>query len=109
MRKHSYSCCWLFQSLKIRKEIVNVRLSELVEQFAMRREGILQLDFDAIAREGPIPTGGVAQSNHKIISMLQRTLDLFAGGKRHHGHAAVGVADAGIEHARLEIDGRVLG
>ena len=41
----------LFQTFQIRKEVMNIRLRELIEQFAMRSQGVLQFDLHAIARE----------------------------------------------------------
>src|ERR1700704_6371619 len=41
----------LFQTFQIRKEVVNIRLRESIEQFAMGSQGILQFDLHAIARE----------------------------------------------------------
>jgi hypothetical protein len=40
---------FLFQSLKIGKEVVNIGLREFVEQVAMRGQGILQFHFHLIA------------------------------------------------------------
>src|SRR5467141_4623536 len=113
LRKHSYSSLltlWLFYSLfqtfEISEEVVNIRLRELVEQFAMDCQRILQFNFHPFAQERPIPTGVVAQRNHKIIGVRQRTLDLLAGGQCHY---CDGVLATGIKHARFEINGRVLG
>src|SRR5712691_13499722 len=113
LRKHSHSsllALWLFYSLfqtfEISEEVVNIRLRELVEQFAMDRQRILQFNFHPIAQERPIPTGVVAQRNHKIIRVRQRTLDLLAGGQRHYRD---GVLATGIKHARFEINGGVFG
>src|SRR5467141_3331119 len=113
LRKHSHSsllALWLFYSLfqtfEISEEVVNIRLRELVEQFAMDCQRILQFNFHPFAQERPIPTGVVAQRNHKIIGVRQRTLDLLAGGQRHYRD---GVLATGIKHAGFEIDGGVLG
>src|SRR6266481_2805978 len=107
LRTHSHSrllTLWLlhslFQTFQIRKEVVNIRLPELVEQLAMGSQGILQFNFHSIAQERPIPTGVVAQRNHKIIGVRQRTLDLLARGQRHHYD---NVLAPGIKHARFEI------
>src|SRR6266480_4126121 len=50
------SLFFLLQTLQIGKEVVNIRLSEFVEQFAVGSERIFDLDLHAISREGPIPT-----------------------------------------------------
>src|SRR5207237_10831972 len=82
---HAYVCeqaslllFLLFQSLQISEKVVDIGLCELIEQFAMRGERILQLYLDAIARKRTIPTGRVAQRNHEIVSVLQRAFDPFA-------------------------------
>src|SRR2546427_5312697 len=113
LKEHSHSCLlilWrlnsLFKTFKIRKEVVHIGLREFVEQIAMGGQGVLQFYFHAIARKRPIPAGGVAQRNHKIVGVRQRTLDLLARGQ---GHDDGSVLASGIKHVRLEIDRGVLG
>src|SRR5579859_6084769 len=73
----------------------------------MRGERILQFHFDAIAREGAVPAGGITQSNHKIVGVLERALHLFAGGQGHYS-SGDDLLPFWIEHARFEFDGAVL-
>src|SRR5437016_7985233 len=93
---------FLFQGLQISEKVVDIGLCELIEQFAMRSEWILQLHLDAIARERTIPTGRVAQRNHEIVSVLQRAFDPFTRRQCHQGRS---VRSVRVQHARLEIDG----
>src|SRR6266849_629973 len=100
---------WLFYSLlktfEIGKEVVNIRRRYFVEQFAMSHQGVLQFDLHLTERERSIPTGGVAQGNHKIVGMHHWTLDLLARGKSHDSD---GELASGIKHSRLKFDGRIL-
>src|SRR5207247_7511061 len=62
----------------------------------------------AVAREGAIPAGGVAQADDEIVGVHHLTFDLLARGKRDNGGAARTIfAAARIKHARFEIDRRI--
>src|SRR5215469_1840883 len=75
----------------------------------MGSERILDFDLHAVAREGSIPTGGIAQADYEIIGMYKLTFGLFAGRQRDNGGGTRAIfAVAGIKHARFELDGRIL-
>src|SRR3989442_15826625 len=83
-------------------------LGELIEKLAMGGERFLEFDLHAVAREGAIPAGGVAQADDEIVGVRHLAFDLLARGKRDNGGAARTIfAAARIKHARFEIDRRI--
>src|SRR5947209_11796574 len=76
----------------------------------MGAERVLNFDFHAVAREGTIPTGDVAQADHEIVRTHERTFDLLARRKCYHGRGMGRcLTAAGIKHVGLELDRRVFG